>query len=277
MDVEPNSFCLSSELLWQRLRNEPDISGALPVHIYDLACDVESLEDICREHGVTLVYDAAQAFGSCYKGRSLLGYSICGFLATKIFHTAEGGCVISPSAEAHKALSLARALALINDDHYNLGINGKMSELHAAMGLAFWDGTDAEIEWRKQLYAVYGEALKDLRPIRPAVREGLEWNYAYYPILLPDERCRSRVERFLSVQNIHPRRYFYLSLNTLSYLKSEWRSPCTVAEDAAKRVLCLPMYGELRRKMSCIWHKAYSQHYVMAYRRFNNGSYFSLH
>ena len=79
-----------------------------------------------------------------------------------------------------------------------------MSELHAAMGLAFWDGTDAEIEWRKQLYAVYGEALKDLRPIRPAVREGLEWNYAYYPILLPDERCRSRVERFLSVQNIHP-------------------------------------------------------------------------
>ena len=251
VDIEPDTLCLSPELLRKRFQQEPDIAGALPVHIYGLACDVEHLDAVCREYGAVLIYDAAQAFGSRYHGKSLLeygDYSICSFHATKIFHTAEGGCVVSHSADAHNALSLARAFGHINDTHYSLGINGKMSELHAAMGLALLPGTNTEIERRKEARAAYDAALEGLPLQRPTIREGLDWNNAYYPVLLPDEDCRVRAEQTLKERGIHPRRYFYPALNTLPYLQEEWRASCPVAEDAARRVLCLPMYGGLTDK-----------------------------
>lgn len=251
VDIEPDTLCLSPELLRKRFQQEPDIAGALPVHIYGLACDVERLDAVCREYGAVLIYDAAQAFGSRYHGKSLLeygDYSICSFHATKIFHTAEGGCVVSHSADAHNALSLARAFGHINDTHYSLGINGKMSELHAAMGLALLPGTNTEIERRKEARAAYDAALEGLPLQRPTIREGLDWNNAYYPVLLPDEDCRVRAEQTLKERGIHPRRYFYPALNTLPYLQEEWRASCPVAEDAARRVLCLPMYGGLTDK-----------------------------
>lgn len=246
VDIEPDTLCLSPELLRKRFQQEPDIAGVLPVYIYGLACDVESLDAICQEYGAVLIYDAAQAFGSRYQGKSLLDYgdySICSFHATKIFHTAEGGCVISHNEGAHKALSLARAFGHVNDTHYSLGINGKMSELHAAMGLSLLPGTDAEIAQRRHLHAIYDDALADLSLVRPARREGLEPNYAYYPVLFPDEASLLRAQHVLNGQDVYPRRYFYPALNTLPYLKTEWRSSCPVAEDAALRALCLPVYG----------------------------------
>ncbi len=246
VDIEPDTFCLSPELLRERFQQEPDIAGVLPVHIYGLACDVESLEAICREYGAVLLYDAAQAFGSRYKGKSLLeygDYSVCSFHATKIFHTVEGGCVVSHTAEAQAALSLARAFGHINDRHYSLGINGKMSEFHAAMGLSLLPGTEEEIAQRRHLHALYDAALEELSLVRPARLAGLEYNHAYYPILFPDEASLLRVQRVLREHNVYPRRYFYPALNTLPYLKAAWRSPCPIAENAARRALCLPLYG----------------------------------
>lgn len=251
VDVEPDTLCLSPNLLRQRLREEPDIAGVLPVHVYGLACDVEGLEAVCREYGTPLVYDAAQAFGSRYKGRSLLDYgdySICSFHATKVFHTAEGGCVVARSPRALRDLSLARAFGHMNDEHYSLGVNGKLSELHAALGLALLEGTGEEIRRRGELRAVYDEALAGLALERPAARAGLEWNNAYYPVLLPDGASRERVEKALAEQHIHPRRYFYPALNKLPYLRDEWRRACPVAEEAAERVLCLPMYGDVEER-----------------------------
>lgn len=248
VDIEPDTLCLSPKLLRRRFQEEPDIAGVLPVHIYGLVCDVESLDAICREYGAILIYDAAQAFGSRYHSKSLLeygDYSICSFHATKIFHAAEGGCVVSHSADAHNALSLARAFGHINDTHYSLGINGKMSELHAAMCLSLLPGTDAELARRREVRAMYDAALEGLPLQRPVIREGLDWNSAYYPVLLPDEDSRLRVEQTLKEHGIHPRRYFYPSLNTLPYLEDAWRTACPVAEDAARLVLCLPMYGKL--------------------------------
>ena len=248
VDIEPDTLCLSPELLRRRFQEEPDIAGVLPVHIYGLACDVEGLGAVCREYGAVLIYDAAQAFGSRYHGKSLLeygDYSMCSFHATKNYHTAEGGCVVSHSAEAHKALSLARAFGHIHDTHYSLGVNGKMSELHAALGLSLLPGTDAELARRREARAMYDAALEGLALQRPTLREGLDWNSAYYPVLLPDEKRRVRAEQALKEHGVHPRRYFYPALNTLPYLKEEWRASCPLAEDAARRILCLPMYGEL--------------------------------
>lgn len=251
VDVEPGSLCLSPDLLQQRLREQPDIAGVLPVHVYGMACDVEGLEAICRERGIPLVYDAAQAFGSRYKGKSLLDYgdySICSFHATKIFHTTEGGCVVAHSPQALRELSLARAFGHVNDEHYSLGINGKLSELHAAMGLMLLEGTAEEIRRRGKLHDLYMALLDGLPLERPTLRDGLEWNNAYYPVLLSDGTIREQVEKALARRNIHPRRYFYPALNTLPYLREEWRTACPVAEGAAERVLCLPAYGQMEEE-----------------------------
>ena len=118
-----------------------------------------------------------------------------------------------------------------------------MSELHAALGLSLLPGTEEEIARRRQLCAVYDAALAGFDLARPVRPEGLEHNHAYYPVLLPGEATLLRVQRVLDEQGVHLRRYFYPALNTLPYLKAEWRSSCPVAEDAARRALCLPLYG----------------------------------
>ncbi len=253
VDVDPQTLCLSPEKLRECLEKEPDVAGVVPVHIYGLACDVEALEEICREHGIVLVYDGAQAFASRYNEKSLLSYgdySICSFHATKIFHAAEGGCVIAHTDAAYKALRLARAFGHEDDTHYSLGINGKMSELHAALGLALLPGTGAEIEKRRQIHAAYDARLGGLPISRPTLRPGLVYNYAYYPILLPNEQALLRARKSLAEQGIYPRRYFYPALNTLPYLKPEQRVSCPVAENAASRVLCLPMHGDLPEEVT---------------------------
>ena len=248
VDVDPDTMCLSPELLRKCIQNSPDIAGVIPVHVYGLACNVEALGDICRENGLTLIYDAAQAFGSRYGGKSLLDfgdYSICSFHATKLFHTAEGGCVVSHTSSAHQALSRARAFGHEGDTHYCLGINAKMSELHAIMGLSLLPGTNNEIAQRKQVHAIYDDLLTGASIAFPSWDSKLEWNYAYYPVLLPDENTLLRVQDELAKQEIYTRRYFYPALNSLPYLKAQWQSPCPVAEKLASCALCLPLYGDL--------------------------------
>lgn len=249
VDIEPDSLCLSPEQLSRKFTEHPDIAGVIPVHIYGLACDVERLEAICLERGAVLIYDAAQAFGSCYKNKSLLDYgdySICSFHATKVFHTAEGGCVISHTDAAHEALSLARAFGHTGDVHSRLGINGKMSELHAALGLVLLHTTEIEIEKRRHLHKRYDAALAGVECVNFLyISSDTSCNYAYYPLLLPDEAVLLSAMSLLQQQAIYPRRYFYPALNTLPYLEKEWKTPCPVAEDVSRRVLCLPLYGDM--------------------------------
>lgn len=162
------------------------MAGVLPADIYGLARDVEALESICRGWGVVLICGAAQAFGSSYQGKSLQDYgdySIYSFHVTKIFHTAEGGCAISHKADAHNALAFASAFGHINGAHYSLGINGKMSELPAATGLSLLPASNAERARRKDVCAMYDAVLDGLLLKHPAIRKGLDWNNAYYPVL----------------------------------------------------------------------------------------------
>lgn len=248
VDIDPATLSLSPELLKDAFAREPDIAGVMPVHIYGLACDVDAIGAICAKNGARLVYDAAQAFGSRYKGRSLLDFgevSACSFHATKLFHTAEGGCLVTRDRAMREALHLARAFGHRGDKHISLGINGKMSELHAALGLEMLEGVAEEIARRRAIHALYDAALADLPLVRPRPLPGLEWNCAYYPVLFPDEAARKGAEEALAAGGVHPRRYFYPALNTLPYLRPEWRRPCPVAEDAARRVLCLPLHGEM--------------------------------
>jgi len=243
-DIDEETLCLDPRSLSENITSST--TGLMPVHVYGNVCDVEALETIAREARLTVIYDAAQCFGSVYQGRSVLDYgdyAACSLHATKVFHTAEGGCVVSRTPEGLEALRLLRACGHSGDTHIRLGTNAKLSELHAAVGLCLLDRVADNIAGRKTVSLMYDALLPTKGLRQPRRREGLEYNYAYYPVIFDEESILLRVVERLKQEEIFPRRYFYPALNTLPYLSKY--QPCPVAESIARRVLCLPLYAEL--------------------------------
>jgi dTDP-4-amino-4,6-dideoxygalactose transaminase len=185
-----------------------------------------------------------------FRGKSVLAYgdyAVCSFHATKVFHTVEGGCVVARTAEALEALTLLRAFGHMGDEYIRLGINAKLSEVHAAMGLSLLGKVEDNIAGRKKVSAMY-DALLPAHGLRyPVLREGMTYNYAYYPVIFDDERTMLRVLKRMNTENIFPRRYFYPALNTLPYISI--RQDCSVAESLAPRILCLPLYTRLEEQI----------------------------
>ncbi|MDR0466666.1 MAG: DegT/DnrJ/EryC1/StrS family aminotransferase, partial [Deltaproteobacteria bacterium] len=230
VDIDEETLCMDPAKLAGAL--DEDVRGVLPVHIYGAVCDVEALEGLAREAGAPLVYDAAQCFGSLYQGRSVLEYgdfSVCSFHATKVFHTGEGGAVIAHTEEQLRAIRLLRAGGHVGDNHIRLGVNAKLSEFHAAVGLCLLGKTADNIAGRKAVCALYDALLPERGLRRPGVRQGLAPNHAYYPVIFESESILLRVVDALRRENVFPRRYFYPALNTLPYLPLRDQS-CPVAE-----------------------------------------------
>lgn len=244
-DIDPHSLCIDPGAVGRALDQHPEAAGILPVHVYGNACDVHALAALAAERHVALFYDAAHAFGSRLDGKSLFAFgdaATASFHATKLFHTVEGGCVFTADEATRERLGLLRAFGHRGDTHISLGINAKLSELHAAMGLCLLPRVRDMIRKRAALAAVYDAALAGSGLGRPALAPGLEWNYAYYPVLFADGDSRQRATSALEARNIHPRRYFYPSLTRLPYVSCP---PCPMAEDAAERVLCLPFWPDM--------------------------------
>jgi dTDP-4-amino-4,6-dideoxygalactose transaminase len=243
-DIDEESLCLDLKTVSEKITSQT--AGFLPVHVYGNICDVDALDALAQTAHLTILYDAAQCFGSVFEGRSVLDYgdyTACSFHATKVFHTVEGGCVVTRTADDYEACKLIRACGHRGDAHIRLGLNAKLSELHAAMGLSLLDKVNNNIAGRKKVSQMYDALLPAHNMRRPAPRSGLSCNYAYYPVIFDDEKTALQVFERLSSDNIFPRRYFYPALNTLPYLPNY--QPCPVAESIASRVLCLPLYAEL--------------------------------
>lgn len=240
VDIDPRSFCIDPERVEAALT--PKTRAILAVHVFGVPCDVRALEDLGKRRGIPVVYDAAHAFGVEYLGRSLCAWgdvATCSFHATKLFHTIEGGCVVCHDSEIHDKIDLAKRFGHKGDVHYSLGINAKASELQAAMGLCNLPWLSRIIEDRRRASNYYSEGLRD-RIERPRLPEGVNYNYAYYPVVFRDEKDLLNVAAALKEENIHLRRYFYPSLNTLPYLES--RQKCPISENVASRIACLPLY-----------------------------------
>ncbi|WGK81285.1 DegT/DnrJ/EryC1/StrS family aminotransferase [Vibrio aestuarianus] len=249
VDIETNSFTIDASKIEEAIT--PKTSAILATHVYGYPCDVEEIELIAKKHGLMVIYDAAHAFGVKYKGRSLLNYgdiSTLSFHATKLFHTGEGGAVISNNDALTKKVNLLKRFGHNGEDEYLCeGINGKMSELHAAMGLSVLDKVDESILHRKKCSEIYDSLLvSNSSIIRPQVKSELEYNYAYYPIVLSSEELMIKVRSALNIQSIYPRRYFYPSLNNLPYI--ELNNKCPISESASSRVLALPLSHDLSEK-----------------------------
>lgn len=242
-DIEEESLSISPAQIEQKMT--PAVQGILPVNVYGHPCDNAAISRIARESGCATIYDAAQAFGASLNGKSLLlegDFSICSFHATKTFHTLEGGMVISKTREGLEKLRLLRAFGHYGDTHYCLGINAKMSELHAAMGLELLQDFEAHRQKRKKLSLLYAALLAETNLRTPSTPPDFLSNYSYFPVIFATEKILLKTISILNANGIFPRRYFYPALNTLPYIHYQ---NCPVAEDIAPRILCLPLYSGL--------------------------------
>lgn len=245
VDIDTETFCMNPDLIEEAIT--PDVSAIVPVHVFGNACEVERIDAISKQHRLKVIYDAAHAFGIQYKDKSILNYgdaSTLSFHATKLFHTIEGGAIIFKERE-----TLERAKLLINfgitgpESIIGLGINTKMNEFQAAMGLAVLESINHITETRKKVWRYYQETLKNrfqLQKWNPYATN----NYGYFPVLFQTEEALVKTQKLLNKNQINPRRYFFPSLDTLPYIHNQ---KCTTSETISKRILCLPIYSEIKK------------------------------
>lgn len=246
-DIRPDDFNINPNKIEALITEHTQ--AIMATHVYGNACQIDQIEAIAQKHKLKVIYDAAHTFGARYKGNSILSYgdiSTCSFHATKVFHTVEGGCIVTNDDAVAEKLHHYRSFGHQNDTYHGIGINAKNSEFHAAMGLCVLPKVNDLIAARKQRFGFYDSRLDFSRMARPTLTAGVDYNYAYYPVVFDSEETLLRVMDVLKAQAIVPRRYFYPSLNTLPFaLRAGQKQPCPLSEDIALRVLCLPLYPDL--------------------------------
>ncbi|WP_045221772.1 DegT/DnrJ/EryC1/StrS family aminotransferase [Desulfonatronum thioautotrophicum] len=240
-DIRPDTLNIDPEKI------EAAITGntvaILAVHVFGNPCDTERIQDIAQKHGLRVIYDAAHAFGTTYRGRSLLSFgdvSTCSFHATKLFHTIEGGAVVCPDPDLLRRMALMRNFGHVTAEAFGeVGINGKNSEMHAAMGLCNLDHIESVIQARAGICEQYRARLQGVPAAFQAISGDTRYNHAYFPVIFNSEPILLKVLEHLRLHSVFPRRYFYPSLTTLPYVQGQ---AAPIAEDIARRILCLPLY-----------------------------------
>lgn len=244
-DIDPVSLNLCPQKAEATLTEQT--TAIVPVHVYGNPCQVEAFDELAKRRNLKVIYDAAHAFGVKYKGESVLNWgdaSTLSFHATKVFHTVEGGAIVFKDSDAYERADEIINFGLRNGTEIaSLGINSKMSEVHAAFGLSVLDDIGSILEKRTAIYHQYVETLKPLVAM-PKWHNEATFNGAYIPILLESEKALVRLLKVLSGHNIMARRYFYPSLNKVRSLSGD-SSACPVSESISDRVLCLPVFSEL--------------------------------
>lgn len=240
VDIDATTFNINPNLIEQKITNKT--TAIIATHVFGNPCDVLAIEKIAKANNLKVIYDAAHGFGTRINGRSILSYgdiSTISFHATKLFHTIEGGAVVTASSDLTKKLALMRNFGHNGPEVFEgAGINAKNSEFHAAMGLCNLKHIESIIDKRKSDYTYYLQKLKNLKVEFQEIVDKEGYNYSYFPILFKDEQMLQKSVKELNDQRISPRRYFFPSLSKLPYVK-EQNTP--VADNIASRILCLPM------------------------------------
>jgi dTDP-4-amino-4,6-dideoxygalactose transaminase len=244
VDIDPGTLTIDASKIEAAITR--NTSAILATHVYGIPCDVETIGAIAKRHKLKVIYDAAHAFGVKYKNASLLNYgdiSTLSFHATKLYHTVEGGGITtSDDLLAHRISYMRNFGHKGQEEFWGVGINGKNSEFHAAMGLSNFPYIGPILESRKKLSETYDRLFEemDINVQRPVIPGQVEYNHAYYPVVFASEKQLLEVRDSLNASYIYPRRYFYPALNTLPYLGKSKSLP--VSASIASRVLCLPLY-----------------------------------
>jgi len=264
-DVDPTTLNLDPDKIVAAIT--PETTAIMPVHCYGHPCDVDRIRDIAKTHGLRVIYDAAHAFGVRAGGGSILAHgdlSVLSFHATKSFNTFEGGAIVCPDATTKDRIDHLRNFGFETETTLtSIGINGKMNEFSAALGLVQLRGFDAAVARRKALAERYRSALAGVKGIRCHADAGEEvQNYAYFPVMVEPEFAlgRDALYESLARAKIFARRYFYPPISDFPMyrnLPSARADNLPVARRAAGRVLCLPMssnfsVADADRVVACI-------------------------
>lgn len=244
VDIDPDYLTIDETKIEAAITK--NTTCILATHVFGNPCNVEAIESIANKYNLKVIYDAAHCFGVKYKGEAIFNFgdiSTCSFHATKLFHTGEGGAAFCKDEELRHKIFYSHNFGHNGPlDFYGLGINGKISELQAAMGLSVLPYMQEILNGRKKVVEFYNANInaKNLKTLK--IREGTEWNYSYYPVIFESEAKLLEVQKVMNDNNIFPRRYFYPSLNTIFYLKG---SSMHISESISKRILCLPLYDSI--------------------------------
>ena len=243
-DILPGKLTIDPERIREKIT--PQTKAILATHIYGNACEVEALEWIGKEFSLPVLYDGAHCFGSNYAGQSLLKYgdmSILSTHATKLYHTVNGGFVISKNANQKLEIDSMRNFGHNGQNQFEgIGINGKNSEFHAAMGLSILEDIDKIVKRRKTQSAYYFQNLMDSNFELIEIKNAGETNGAYFPIICRSQQKSRELMDHTKAAGIELRRYFSPALNTLDYVNY---FSCPIAEDISERIICLPLYHEM--------------------------------
>lgn len=256
VDIEPDTFNLNPEKIESAIT--PHTTAILPVHVYGNPANVERIQEIADIYGLKIIYDAAHTFGVKINGTSILNYgdlSVLSFHATKVFSTFEGGAIVYKNEYTKKGIDRLKNFGFVEGNVVAPGINAKMNEFQAALGLLQLKYIDEAIEKRKKIAYTYREHLSDVKGIRFLNDiKCVKHNYAYFPIFIDEKEYglkRDELYEKLKEHNIYGRRYFYPLISQFSSYKgldSAKPESLPVAEKIAKHVICLPIYPVLDLK-----------------------------
>ena len=242
VDIQPQTYNIDPARIAAAVT--PSSSAILAVHTFGNPADIAAIEEVAREHRLRTIYDAAHAFGTTYQGRSVLSHgdaSVLSLHATKLFHTIEGGAVILKHRDAYERAKCAINNGLgDNGEVQALGINGRLSELHAAMGLALLDNIDGVLCSRRQAAEYLRQFLHTHSTAQlQKLNASGETNHGYLPVVLPNRQIRDRAISALTRAGFVPRTYFDWPLNRVPFIAAG--KPMPVTESLTERILCLPL------------------------------------
>ena len=242
-DIDPATFNIDPSKLEDLITSET--KAILATNVYGYPCQIDAIQQIADKYGLKVIYDSAHCFGTEMDGKSVLSYgdiSTISFHATKLFHTVEGGAIVCQSQEVYDQLILLRNFGHTSPTTFgSMGINAKMNEFSAAMGLLNLNYIDGIMLRRKTQWDLYKTLLAEIGLHATNYKD--DFNKAYFPLILKSEEFLLHVLSEMERENIHLRRYFYPSLNELHFLPIH--DACPISEDISRRVICLPLYHDL--------------------------------
>jgi dTDP-4-amino-4,6-dideoxygalactose transaminase len=252
-DIDPQTLNLDPAMIEAAIT--PRTTAIMPVHCYGNPCDVQQIKAIADRHGLKVIYDAAHAFGVRDEAGSVLNHgdmATLSFHATKVFNTFEGGAVVCHDPEAKAVINKLKNFGIESEvSVIASGTNGKMSEVHAAMGLAQLPYIDEALQRRSNIDALYRSLLAKVPGITIPPKLGqTRANFAYFPIIVDEDYPLDRdgLNEFMQSREIFPRRYFYPLTSDFAMYSGHYSASAAnlpVATAMARRVLCLPMYPQM--------------------------------
>lgn len=246
-DVNKDTFNIDPERIEELITD--DVKAIMPVHVFGNPCEVKKIEKIAKKHDLKVIYDAAHALGSeCY-GTSVLNFgdiSATSLHATKLLNTGEGGACITTNNELNSKIERIRFFG--HNEHKDViedGFNGKLTEIHAALGHVNLDSFEDILQSRKKDYTFYSTELAKVSGLQ-FQKLSHKPNYSYFPVVFESESDLLNAMKKFQERQIYPRRYFYPSLNTYKNVVDYFEMP--VSESLSRRIICLPLYWKITKE-----------------------------